>query len=57
MSQQMSHLLVFPEGEITAAQRRLQVARLYPCESQIRTSGADFESWRDFRDAPFQQGR
>lgn len=34
-------------------QRRLQCARTYPTESQIRHAVADFETWRDLAEAGF----
>lgn len=32
---------------------RLECARAYPCESQIRHAGAEFEGWTDLRNAGF----
>lgn len=32
---------------------RLECARAYPCESQIRHAGAEFEGWTDLRNASF----
>jgi hypothetical protein len=36
-------------------QRRMQVARLYPCESQIRLLMTDFETWTDLVNSKFPQ--